>query len=188
MHGSGFFRSFPKMAKQMYQPNKSAMVVLALGSNIGDRMSALREAIKLIPLHNKLYSSVYESCALLPDNAPFCWNMPFLNMVIAGYTHFSPADLLQSVKQIESQLGRYSLGHWSPRSIDIDIILWEGVTVEDKALTIPHKEMHKRDFVLVPTCDICPRLPHPILKETVESILLKKQDINLVKKYQTIHL
>lgn len=161
------------------------MLALALGSNVGCRMANLRAAIKLLPLHNVTYSAVYESKAMLPQNSPACWNTPFFNMAITGYTHLAPIDLLQHIKRIEGVLGRFvgSYKTWAPRTIDIDIALWQDINISEKTLTIPHAEMHQRDFVLVPICDVCPRFPHPVLKLSIEDILVKTRNIDLVKKH-----
>ncbi|QJC27305.1 2-amino-4-hydroxy-6-hydroxymethyldihydropteridine pyrophosphokinase [Anaplasma platys] len=163
------------------------MLVLALGSNVGDRMANLKAAVKLLPIHNIVCSAVYESRALLPPNAPICWDAPFLNMSIAGYTHLSPMNLLEHTKEIEHALGRYGeYKVWSPRTIDIDIALWEGINMSSEALSIPHAELHKRAFVLVPICDICPRFPHTVLKSSIEDILVSTCTTDLVKKHNAL--
>ncbi|MFV9839035.1 MAG: 2-amino-4-hydroxy-6-hydroxymethyldihydropteridine diphosphokinase [Aaplasma endosymbiont of Hyalomma asiaticum] len=162
------------------------MVILALGSNIGDQIRNLQTAVKLLPLHNKLCSSVYKNPAMLPSNAPNWWNVPFLNMAVAGYTDLTPNALLQNIKRIEYGLGRLDKTFWSPRIIDIDIVLWEGISIESVTLTIPHKEMLNRDFVLAPVCDICPQFPHVVMKETVESLIMKKQNINVIKTHSNL--
>lgn len=163
------------------------MLVLALGSNVGDRMANLKAAVRLLPIHNIVCSAVYESRALLPPHAPSRWDTPFLNMAITGYTHLPPMDLLKRIKEIERTLGRcgeYKV--WSPRTIDIDIALWNGIKTGSKALTIPHAELHKRDFVLVPVCDICPRFSHAVLNASMEYILVNTCTVDLVKKHNVL--
>lgn len=131
-------------------------IFLGLGSNYGDRFTnlcAARDALKM-QISILQCSSVYESPALLPENAPIEWDVPFLNAVIAAKTDLEPLALLAFVKNIEQQLGRQNRGHWSPREIDIDILWMEGVEVQTETLTIPHKEMLKRDFVMVPLSEI----------------------------------
>lgn len=163
------------------------MVVLALGSNVGDQVQNLRRAIELLPLQHKLCSSVYKSPAMVPPNAPKSWNYSFLNMAVAGYTDLTPHRLLQNIKHIEYSLGRIDKTFWSPRTIDIDIVLCSGTSVKSSTLTIPHKEMHNRDFVLLPVCDVCPQFKHITMETTIESLLMKKRDISAVKMYNTLH-
>ncbi|MEH0831220.1 2-amino-4-hydroxy-6-hydroxymethyldihydropteridine diphosphokinase [Anaplasma bovis] len=157
------------------------MIVLALGSNLGSRLDNLITASKMLPLRNRKYSYVYESKALLPENAPLNWDIPFLNMAISGYTHLSPTELLTSIKDIEKSLGRRNMGVWAPRPIDIDILFYGRSSIQDTTLTIPHKRIHERDFVLVPACDICARFSHSTLEVTLESLLLN-MDSDVVKK------
>ncbi|MGN7661375.1 MAG: 2-amino-4-hydroxy-6-hydroxymethyldihydropteridine diphosphokinase [Anaplasma sp.] len=161
-------------------------VVLSLGSSLGARMGNLETAVRLLPLHGKICSYVYESAALLPAQAPVWWDTPYLNMVITGYVGLTPTGLLESAKGIETTLGRRSEGVWGPRSIDVDILLWEGLSMQSDTLIIPHKEMHKRDFVLVPMCDICPRFVHSTLQTTLESILLAMPVVNVDRKHPPI--
>ncbi|WP_225318170.1 2-amino-4-hydroxy-6-hydroxymethyldihydropteridine diphosphokinase [Anaplasma marginale] len=159
------------------------VVVLALGSNVGSRKNNLEAAVRLLPIYNGHCSYIYETRALLPDGAPTWWDMPYLNMVMCGYVNLSPDELLGYIKHVEYTLGRSNTGTWGPRPIDVDILLYDGLSMQSDALTIPHKEMHKRDFVLVPACDVCPRSPHTVLKTTLETILSSMQEVDVVKKY-----
>ncbi|WDM85097.1 2-amino-4-hydroxy-6-hydroxymethyldihydropteridine diphosphokinase [Ehrlichia sp. JZT12] len=162
------------------------VVILALGGNCGDMLSHIRSTISMLPLNNRNYSSVYKTPALLPENAADHWDTPFLNMVVSGYTNLSPELMLQRVKSIEKKLGRFNKEYWAPRPIDIDIILWGNKILDSKTLSIPHKHMHYRDFVLIPLCDIYARLPHPTLKISIQEMLFNLSDINLIK--QNIHV
>ncbi len=159
------------------------VVVLALGSNVGSRKNNLEAAVRLLPIYNGHCSYIYETRALLPDGAPTWWDMPYLNMVMCGYVNLSPDELLGCIKRVEYTLGRSNTGTWGPRPIDVDILLYDGLSMQSDALTIPHKEMHKRDFVLVPACDVCARFPHTVLKTTLETILSSMQEVDVVKKY-----
>ena len=93
-------------------------------------------------------------------------------MVVSGYTNLSPHLMLKRVKYIEKKIGRFNNEHWSPRCIDIDIILWGNKTLDSKILSIPHKHMQDRDFVLVPLSDIHARFPHPTLKLSIQEMFL----------------
>ena len=143
------------------------MLVLGLGSNIGARadylvraVTALQEAKIFIGL--PLLSSVFESPALLPENAPEDWNVPFLNMVMAGKTASSPEDVLAQAKSIEQLLGREMRGHWAPREIDIDILAFEKRLIDQPQLQVPHPGMMERDFVLLPLAEILPGWRYPM--------------------------
>jgi 2-amino-4-hydroxy-6-hydroxymethyldihydropteridine diphosphokinase/dihydropteroate synthase len=143
------------------------MVILGLGSNVGDRFAHLQKAlekIKLIPnLIIKQVSPLYVSDALLPENAPSTWNMPFINCAIRCETVLTPEELLNAIKQIEIQLGRpLQKAEWSPRNIDIDILAWDDLTQYDNQLHIPHEYLHERPFAFWPLADIAPFWVYPI--------------------------
>jgi 2-amino-4-hydroxy-6-hydroxymethyldihydropteridine diphosphokinase len=136
------------------------LLTLGLGSNIGDRLAMLRLGVEALVeggvLTGARLSKVYESAAFLPEGAPSEWDMPFLNMAVAGETILAPEQILVRVKQIEQQLGRTHRGHWGPREIDIDLLLLEGVELHTPALTLPHPRILERPFVLWPLADIHP--------------------------------
>lgn len=139
--------------------------VLGLGSNSGDRLHFLRTAILLLRNTVKVseVSALYESEALLPDDAPTSWNQPFLNLALVCETELKPAELLAALKGIEKRLGRTPRGRWAPREIDIDILLIESMVYESESLKIPHPGLYFRPFVLLPLADLVPdwKLPDP---------------------------
>lgn len=147
-------------------------VILGLGSNVGNRREMLRLAISELTrnLENIRVSHIFESAALLPDGAPPGWNMPYYNMAVVGKTSLSPQELLTTIKQIESKLGRKKAGHWSPREIDIDILGMEDLVFDSDDLTIPHKELTKRNFVLIGMAEIVPDWLHPIARKTAKEL------------------
>ena len=137
-------------------------VVLAFGSNIGNRAKNITNAIKILSKNNikpiKI-SKLYKNQALLPAVVPNFltlsqWNkasqMYFLNCVGLFSTSLNAFKLLELIEKIEKKLGKKKLGHWLPRKIDIDIIFYENLKLNTKKLTIPHKEYKKRAFVLRP--------------------------------------
>ena len=156
-------------------------VILGLGSNVGDRAENLRAAICALALHlkNIRESTVLESAALLPENAPIDWDMPYLNMAIAGKTTLSPRELLSTIKEIEQKLGREKIGHWSPRNIDIDILAFGDLQVDESDLTIPHKELLNRDFALKPLLELAPDWVHPAIVVIPEKSGILSQDSRL---------
>ncbi len=127
------------------------MIYISLGSNLGNRLSNLRTAAEMLAercLYNPVFSMVIETESILPENAPISWNKPFLNMIIAGETNLSPELLLTALKSIESEMGRLEpYERWSPRIIDLDILLWDEIEVNSPSLKIPHPELTNRVFL-----------------------------------------
>jgi len=134
------------------------MVVLGLGSNLGDRLGFFRQAKQHLEsvLTSMRCSSVYESLALLPEGAPKEWDIPFYNMAIAAQTTLSPQALLYEIKKIEQAVGRQDRGRWGPREIDIDILVFGSEVISSAELTIPHAGLLMRDFAIVPLADVYP--------------------------------
>ena len=150
------------------------MILLGLGSNIGDRESYLGRALALLAANDIRViraSSLVETPALLPEGAPAEWDIAYLNQVVAVETKKSSIGLLASIKVIEQQLGRMDRGRWSPREIDIDILSYHDETIDSVALTLPHTHMHNRMFVLQPLAEIAPDWVHPTLHKTAMEML-----------------
>ena len=95
----------------------------------------------------------------------------FLNGVLEGETTLNPYELLDIFNEIESQAGRTRDIHWGPRTLDLDIIFYDDLIIDSESLTIPHKEMHLRDFVLEPMNQIASWVRHPITGKTVEEMV-----------------
>jgi len=112
---------------------------------------------------------LYQFPALTSDNEP---QPDYLNGVIGIQTGLEPLELLNVLQSIERKLGRpEDHGKWQPRTLDLDILLYDDVVMSTPRLVIPHPEMHKRMFVLRPLCDIAPTLKHPTLKISIEQCL-----------------
>lgn len=133
--------------------------ILSLGSNLGNRRQLLEQALVnlrqrgIVPLR---VSPVVESPALLPAGAPSDWNRPFLNIATECATDAGPTELLAALKSIEQTLGRQDSPRWSPRLIDIDILLYGDEQISTEALTIPHQGLLVRPFALAPLAAIAP--------------------------------
>ncbi len=143
------------------------MIILGLGSNIGDRQHNLDGAIRHIEealLKNIIRSGIHEFPPLLPEGAGKDWNSNFLNMVIGGTlkTEITPHEFLHIIKGIEEKLGRKKSARWAPREIDIDILAWDNLVFETDDLKIPHYSIAERDFVLIPLLEIAPEWQHPV--------------------------
>jgi 2-amino-4-hydroxy-6-hydroxymethyldihydropteridine diphosphokinase len=150
------------------------MILLALGSNLGDRERALqqaREALAGAGLELLAASGLHETPALLPEGAPPDWDRPYLNQVLQVRTALPPHELLALTQRIESELGRRPAPRWAPRVIDIDILAHGTQRLADAVLELPHPQMHLRRFVLAPLCEIAPQWRHPRLALTAAELL-----------------
>ena len=139
-------------------------IYLGLGSNLGDRRKNLAQAIDLLarrPLRVERVSPVVESPALLPGGAPPEWNRPYLNLAVACESEASPETLREWSKDIEQRLGRTPGPRWSPRPMDVDILLYGDQQLRTESLTIPHPDLRGRNFVLTPLVALRPRLVPP---------------------------
>jgi 2-amino-4-hydroxy-6-hydroxymethyldihydropteridine diphosphokinase/dihydropteroate synthase len=145
-------------------------VYLGIGSNLGDRRRHLADALAALPaagLEIVAVSPVVESPAMLPKGAPPDWNRPFLNAAVRCRTELSPDEALDALKAIEARLGRDFSAHWAPRPIDLDILLWGRDELRSERLTIPHRGLAERNFVLAPLVALDPSLTVPGLGVSV---------------------
>ncbi|WP_265031658.1 dihydropteroate synthase [Wolbachia endosymbiont (group A) of Tiphia femorata] len=128
------------------------MIYISVGSNIGNRFSHLQRAAQLLKerYFKDLKSSIIlETKAILPNGAPPEWDKPFLNMIVYGSCSSSPEELLKGLKQIECDIGRPQVYEkWAPRVIDLDILLWDDLTLDTPYIKIPHPELINRPFLL----------------------------------------
>lgn len=155
------------------------IVYLALGSNLGGRLTNLKSAINnLTPqLEVKKKSPVYET-----PPWGFADQDAFLNQVVKAETYLEAEPLIHHLKRLETALGRVSNFRNGPRLIDIDILFFDNMVLDTPALTIPHPRLHERAFVLVPLADLAPDLIHPVLGKSV-SDLLAACDKTGIEKY-----
>ena len=150
---------------------------LALGSNLGDRAANLRSAIESLNPEVQVIncSPVYETPPWGYSDQP-----KFLNQVIEAETELPPDELLVFVKNVEVKIGRQETFRLGPRVIDLDIIFFDRLIMDSPPLVIPHPRLAERAFVLVPLADLAPKLSHPILGVTVESLLSKVEKEGIV--------
>ena len=155
-------------------------VVLSLGSNVGDRrktiiktISKLREKVKI-----EKVSSLYETEPWGYKN-----QNKFFNVVVSGETNLNPRDLLFFIKKLEKEMGRRERFRWGPREIDVDIIFYGDVILEEEDLKIPHKDYRDRDFVIIPLLEIEDEFIDPERKRKVRELFTVKT-LGEVKKIE----
>ena len=143
-------------------------VYLGIGSNIGDRLDNISRAIAMLKGHMEVpgASGIYET-----EPVGKIGQGMFLNCVVEARTDIPPIELLELLKFLEKKLGRGEELRWGPRVIDLDILAYGNEIVKRTNLIIPHQEMHRRRFVLIPLQEIAPGFVHPVLKRDIPSIL-----------------
>ena len=146
---------------------KEHIIYLALGSNLGDRLANLKQAVaSLTPQAEvKAKSQVYETLPWDYEAQP-----KFLNQVVRATTYLEPEPLLKHLKRLEVALGRKKSFKNGPRLIDIDILFYDDLVLNKPSLVIPHPRLHERGFVLLPLLEIAPDLIHPLNKKSVREM------------------
>lgn len=162
-----------------------AQVYLGLGSNLGNREQYLRDAVSSLAVHGVVCarSFVYETEPFGIAEQPW-----FLNAAIGLKTNLSPHALLETCLGIENALGRVREQKNGPRTIDIDILLYDGVILSDDRLQIPHPGMPERSTVLAPMCDIAPDTVHPVLGKTMRTLFAEMADTHAFVKRDDVLL
>jgi 2-amino-4-hydroxy-6-hydroxymethyldihydropteridine diphosphokinase len=147
---------------------------LGLGSNQGDRLAYLRDAVSALQAHGfKLCaaSSVFETSPVgCPPGTP-----AFLNAVVACATGLEPTQVLHTALQIEQQLGRVRNATAVDRTLDIDLLCCGDRICDEVAVSLPHPRLHERLFVLEPLCQLAPELVHPRLRKSMAALLAARR-------------
>ena len=159
---------------------------ISLGSNIGNRLEFLQEAVILLEKAKEIdvtkVSAVYET-----DPVGYVEQAAFLNIVIEIKTLFSPHELLAKCNEIEDLLGRKRVVRWGPRTVDLDILLYNEENMKTADLIIPHPRMTERGFVLVPLVEINPNLIDPQTKQAFSNLVLdQKEGVRLWRKFDGV--
>ena len=137
-----------------------------LGNPIGNCLRAIESISSLDDVEVLQRSSLYRT-----EPVGFPEQDPFVNCVIGAKTTLSAHFFLKSLQRIEDDMGRIRAEKWGPRTIDLDILFYGDLTIGDETLLIPHPELHKRRFVLVPLCEIAPDFIHPAFGVSVSELL-----------------
>ena len=148
---------------------------IGFGSNIGDRLQHIQNALHALSKAEGItlqeISSIYKT-----DPVGYEAQAEFLNGVAAIQTTLSPLSLLHTLKDIETAVGRQPRIRWGPREIDLDLLIYGDLCLKTEKLVVPHPEMHLRHFVLVPFAEIAPDLVHPVLQESIQTLLEYLED------------
>jgi 2-amino-4-hydroxy-6-hydroxymethyldihydropteridine diphosphokinase len=143
---------------------------IGLGSNVGEREENLVRAISLLDSSPGIRvlrrASLYETEPVGVEAQPW-----FFNTVVEVEAELAPGELLRRLKEIEKALGREDRGRWGPREIDLDLLLYGDLVMEEDGLVLPHPELHRRRFVLEPLCELAPELIHPRLGRPLRELL-----------------
>lgn len=145
-------------------------VIIALGSNMGDREGYLNGAVEKL---NAVRGCRVKKVSDFIETPPYgvTDQADFLNGCLEMKTLMYPHELLDELHRIEKEAGRERIIRWGPRTLDLDIIFYDDMILQDDDLCIPHVEMHKREFVLKPLCGIAPYKRHPVTGKTVKEML-----------------
>ena len=163
---------------------KFARSAIALGSNIGNSQKTLANALETLAqtpgITIEAKSSWYRTKAIGPPQPDY------LNGCCILQVQMSPEALLTSLLAIEQKFGRVRTEYWGPRTLDLDLLLYDDLILNQDHLQIPHPRMHERAFVLVPLAEIAPDWEEPISGYTIKNLLQKVDysDIHLVTNKQ----
>ncbi|MEM1505870.1 2-amino-4-hydroxy-6-hydroxymethyldihydropteridine diphosphokinase [Domibacillus sp. 8LH] len=157
---------------------------LSLGTNMGNREDQLREAVRQLQEQKSLrllaVSSIYET-----DPVGFTDQPSFLNIVVKLKTSMTPDELLAACQEIENKLGRERIVRWGPRTIDLDILLYNHDNIKSDSLIIPHPRMTERAFVLIPLAEIDTAITLPGTSLPLEQYVKNVQGKEGVKLWKT---
>jgi 2-amino-4-hydroxy-6-hydroxymethyldihydropteridine diphosphokinase len=157
---------------------------IGVGSNLGDKVhqceQGLREILRVDRHRLLARSSFYKTQPLGVLDQDW-----FVNAVIKIETDLEPTELLRSLSEIESRLGRKETFRWGPRALDLDILFFDDETIQSGDLIIPHPRLQERRFVLIPLVEIDPHLVHPVLQKSVLQLLEDLKEVQGVEKIVT---
>ncbi|MFH7028797.1 MAG: 2-amino-4-hydroxy-6-hydroxymethyldihydropteridine diphosphokinase [Heteroscytonema crispum UTEX LB 1556] len=159
---------------------KGILSAIALGSNLGDSLAILEAALKNLDQTSgitvKSHSSWYKTAPIGPPQPDY------LNGCAILEVELSPQELLETLLGVEQEFGRVRLEHWGPRTLDLDLLLFDDLVLDTPTLQIPHPRMTQRAFVLLPLAEIAPNWIEPVSGLTI-SELVQRIDCSEVSLY-----
>jgi len=162
------------------EDDRKVVCFIGIGSNVGDSVTNCLEAIERIAVfaHAKISrrSSLYWTEPIGSKDQEW-----FVNCVIEIETRHTPRELLRILQKIENDMGRIRGDKWGPRTIDLDILFYGQEIVQEQDLIVPHQELHKRRFVLVPLNEIAPYTIHPSYGISIKGLLARVDDKSVVE-------
>jgi len=159
-------------------------VYLSIGSNLGNRIINCKKSLREISRISIItsISSLYETEPIGNSNQP-----RFINLAVSINTRLPSPLLLEMIKKIETNIGRFKNEKWGPRIIDIDIIFYNNICINQSSLVIPHPSAHSRRFVMEPINEIAPNLIHPVLKRDITTLLKGVKQKQFIRKVGSIY-
>jgi len=151
-------------------------VYLGIGSNLGNRAENICRALSMLDEADGIVVKTVSSLHETEPVGPVTDQADFYNLVIEIETTLGPHELLERTNAVEKALGRVRGERWGPRTIDIDILLWDDRVVDEDELIVPHPEMTRRAFVLVPLAEIAPDAVHPTERKTIAELASQLDD------------
>jgi 2-amino-4-hydroxy-6-hydroxymethyldihydropteridine diphosphokinase len=168
----------------LFEDRPAVDAYVALGSNLGDReahLATAMEALRARPgVRITAVSRVYETAPIGPPPQG-----PYLNAVVRLRTRLAPRELLAALLEIEAAEGRQrEAGRYRARTLDLDLLFYGSLEIDEPGLRVPHPRLHERGFVLGPLRDVAPDLVHPGLGKTVEELARNVRDPGAVVAFQ----
>ena len=165
------------------EKNQRHIAYISIGSNLGDPKAHCRFAMEALDQGGETElisaSSLYETSPWGNEEQD-----PFVNAAVGIATHLEPKVLVRHLRTIEAQRHRERLDRWGPRTLDLDLLLYDDAVVAVPGLTIPHPQMHERLFVLIPLEEIAPDLIHPIIGRSVHDLRIGCSDQGSVERIE----
>lgn len=157
----------------------SIIAYIGIGSNVGDKKTNCLKGIGLLSEGGRVVSV---SSLYYTEPVGFKEQEDFINAVAAVDTDLPPMDLLSICLSIEDRLGRVRSLRWGPRTLDLDILLYGDLVMDQPDLVIPHPMLAARKFVLMPLAEIAPQATHPVLNKSASQLLQELRNTHTVIK------